>query len=156
MVLLWFCLCKCCLNSYWRFYNSEVGPNGAKLDPKMTLANYFQRSPYERFVVVAVVMVLLLIPLLSLQSTASAQSAYTLLINVRNHRVKVFKNGPSKICGRQSLRNLKWLWCAEAQRLSSTNFTWSILEYLHPIITQKYCLTVNLSKDLVNNSKNAN
>ena len=31
---------------------------------------------------------------------------------------KVFKNGPSKICGRQPLKNV-----------SSTNFTWSILEY---------------------------
>ena len=30
--------------------------------------------------------------------------------------VKVFKNGPSKICGRQSLKN----------------FTWSILEYFDP------------------------
>ena len=33
--------------------------------------------------------------------------------------VKVFKNGPSKICGRQS----------------STNFTWSIPEYLDPSVT---------------------
>ena len=30
--------------------------------------------------------------------------------------IKVFKNGPSKICGRQSLKN----------------FTWSIVEYLDP------------------------
>ena len=35
---------------------------------------------------------------------------------------KIFKNGPSKICGRQPLK----IW------LSSTNFNWSILEYLVP------------------------
>ena len=38
------------------------------------------------------------------------------------NRVKVFKNGPSKICGRQPLKNL-----------SSTNFTWSIFECFVPI-----------------------
>ena len=40
-------------------------------------------------------------------------------IRVRNKWVKVFKNGPSKICGRQPLQN----------------FTWSILEYLDPDVT---------------------
>ena len=35
--------------------------------------------------------------------------------------VKVFQNGPSKICGRQPLKSF-----------SCTNFTWSILEYLDP------------------------
>ena len=34
---------------------------------------------------------------------------------------KVFKNGPSKICGKQPF-----------ERLSYTNFTWSILEYFVP------------------------
>ena len=34
---------------------------------------------------------------------------------------KVFKNGPSKICGRQPLKN----------------FTWSILEYFVPYVTVK-------------------
>ena len=33
---------------------------------------------------------------------------------------KVFKNGPSKICGRQPLKHLK----------RCGNFTWYILEYL--------------------------
>ena len=35
--------------------------------------------------------------------------------------VKVFKNGPSKICGRQPFKNV----------------TWSILEYLDPYIIGK-------------------
>ena len=49
---------------------------------------------------------------------------------------KVFNNGPSKICGRQSLKNLKGHDLLKQtisfqifQRLSSTNLTWSILEY---------------------------
>ena len=40
--------------------------------------------------------------------------------------VKVFKNGPGKTCGRQSLKN----------------FTWSILEYLDPHVTQSATLTL--------------
>ena len=51
-------------------------------------------------------------------------------------RDKVFKNGPSKICRRQPLKNLKGygllnhtISLSSLQRLSSTNFTWSILEY---------------------------
>ena len=40
--------------------------------------------------------------------------------------VKVFKNGPSKICGRQPLKD----------------FTWSILEYLDPNATLE-----SISKD---------
>ena len=44
---------------------------------------------------------------------------------------QVFKNGPSKICGRQPLKILKWTISLQIfQRLSSTNFTLSILEYL--------------------------
>ena len=39
---------------------------------------------------------------------------------------KIFKNGPSKICGRQPLKNFKWY------GLPSTNFIWSILEYHDP------------------------
>ena len=39
-----------------------------------------------------------------------------ILLHNRNNWGKVFKNGPSKICGRQSLKN----------------FTWSILEYFVP------------------------
>ena len=52
---------------------------------------------------------------------------------------KVFKNGPSKICGRQPLENLKWydllkqtICLQRFWRLSYTNFTWSILEYFFP------------------------
>ena len=44
---------------------------------------------------------------------------------------KIFKNGPSKICGRQPLKNLKG---HGLLKLSSTNFTWSILEYLDPYV----------------------
>ena len=43
-------------------------------------------------------------------------------------RVKVCKNGPSKICGRQSLKNVKRLVYLSRPcpfRLSCTNFTWS-------------------------------
>ena len=39
---------------------------------------------------------------------------------------KVFKNGPSKICGRQPLKN----------------FNWSILEYLDPFNSVIYCFIV--------------
>ena len=52
---------------------------------------------------------------------------------------KVFKNGPSKICGRKPLENLKWydllkqtISLQRFWRLSYTNFTWSILEYFFP------------------------
>ena len=59
---------------------------------------------------------------------------------------KVFKNGPSKICGRQPLKITKgmvWLKLTillqNFERLSSTNFTWPILEYLFPFATlEKY------------------
>ena len=53
--------------------------------------------------------------------------------------VKVFKNGPSKICGSQPLKNLNWYGLPISlqifSRLSSTNLTWSILEYLDPFMT---------------------
>ena len=52
---------------------------------------------------------------------------------------KVFKNGQSKICGRQPLKNLKWYGLPRQTislqiflRLSSTNFTWSTLQYFAP------------------------
>ena len=51
----------------------------------------------------------------------------------------VFKNGPSKICGRQPLKNLKWYGLSKQtislqifKWLFCRNFTWSILEYLDP------------------------
>ena len=43
---------------------------------------------------------------------------------------KVFKNRLSKICGRQPLKNLKWYGLPQR---SSSNFTFSILEYFGPI-----------------------
>ena len=55
---------------------------------------------------------------------------------------KVFKIGPSKICGREPLKNLKGFCLLKADhtpskflRLSSTNFTWSIPEYFALCIT---------------------
>ena len=59
---------------------------------------------------------------------------------------KVFKNRPSKICGRRPLKKLKW--SGLPRQTISTNSTWSILEYLDPyesyknkeIITQKLCI----------------
>ena len=49
----------------------------------------------------------------------------------------VLKNGPSEICGRQPLKTAQSLnsifW-----RLSSTIFTWSILEYFVPLVGKKW------------------
>ena len=54
---------------------------------------------------------------------------------------KVFKNGPSKICERQSLKNLKGYGLLKQiislnifWRLSSINFTWPILEFFAPFV----------------------
>ena len=54
---------------------------------------------------------------------------------------KVFKDRPSEICGRDSLKDLKWYGLLKQTislqifyRLSSTKFTWSILEYFVPYI----------------------
>ena len=57
--------------------------------------------------------------------------------------VKVIKNGPSKICGRQPLKNLKLYdllrqiisKTSSVSKISSKNFTWSILEYLDPYLS---------------------
>ena len=56
--------------------------------------------------------------------------------NPKNSWDKVFQNGPSKISGRQPLKNLKDYGLLKQtmplqifQRVSSTNFTWSVLEY---------------------------
>ena len=61
---------------------------------------------------------------------------------------KVFKNGPREICGRQSLKNLKWYGLLKQTfwKLSSTNFTWPILEYFVPFIPKS--LSFQLIKDL--------
>ena len=47
---------------------------------------------------------------------------------------KVFKNGPSKICGRQPSKNVKGYGLLKQifLRLTCTNFTWSIFEYFLP------------------------
>ena len=49
---------------------------------------------------------------------------------------KVFKNGPSKICGRQPLKSLKEYGLLKQtispqifEGFSSINFTWSVLEH---------------------------
>ena len=42
--------------------------------------------------------------------------------------LKLFKNGPSEIFGRQPLKNLKGYGLLK-HKMSSTNFTWSIREY---------------------------
>ena len=67
--------------------------------------------------------------------------------------VRVFRNGPSKISGRQPFKNLKWYGLPRQtislqmfKRLSSTNFTWSILEYLDPNVASEY---VRLKMSLV-------
>ena len=49
---------------------------------------------------------------------------YSIIIwRMLNIWVKVFKNGPSKLCGKQPSKSLKWY------GLPSTNFTCSIFEY---------------------------
>ena len=59
-------------------------------------------------------------------------------INNKNYKTiwdKVFKNGPSKFCGRQPLKTLKQTIPLQIfLRLSSTNFTWSFLEYFVPFV----------------------
>ena len=51
--------------------------------------------------------------------------------------VKTFKNGPSKVCQRQPLKNLKWYGLltdhitSNFLKLSSTNFIWSNLKHLY-------------------------
>ena len=54
---------------------------------------------------------------------------------------KVSKNGSSKLCGRQPLKNLKWYGLPKQtislqffKRLSCANFTWSIFEYFVPSV----------------------
>ena len=56
---------------------------------------------------------------------------------------KVFKNGRSKIRGKQPLKNLKWYGLPKE---SSTNFAWSILEYLDPFGHSSVILWVNFDK----------
>ena len=46
--------------------------------------------------------------------------------------VKVFKNGPSKICGRVKFMSKQTISLPIFRKLSSKNFTWSILECLDP------------------------
>ena len=53
---------------------------------------------------------------------------------------KVFKNGPSKICRRQPLKNLKWYgrpYHFKYFKGCSTNCAWSILEYFVPVTDKK-------------------
>ena len=50
---------------------------------------------------------------------------------------QIFKSGPSKICGRQSLKN----------------FTWSTLEYFVPFIPTKYRKMLDLQSVIDSNKK---
>ena len=70
-------------------------------------------------------------------------------ISILNIWVKVFKNGPSKICRRQPLKHLNYMVCL------STNFAWSILEYLesydsHQIHFEKDFTTIQLNFSFLN------
>ena len=67
------------------------------------------------------------------------------------------KDGPSKICGRQPFKNLKWYGLPQQtisfqmfKRLSSTNFTRSILEYLDLNIQPNIMIKLNI---ITRNSK---
>ena len=60
---------------------------------------------------------------------------------------KVFKSGPIKICGRQSLKVLKGY-----GQLSFTNFTWSTLEYFVPIFLRDYLLLLRSKIEFYNPS----
>ena len=69
----------------------------------------------------------------------------------------VFKNGASKIFRRQPLKILQWYGLLRQTtslqtflRLSSTNFTWSILEYIDPT-----CYFFNLQAQMNPNVKHA-
>ena len=72
----------------------------------------------------------------SLLSIAYAIAPRYMILSNQNKWVKVFKNGKSKICGRQPSKILR-RYDLSKQTISlkifkrlSTNFTWSILEYL--------------------------
>ena len=119
------------MKTYW-FYEPEVGPDGPKLGPKITFAYCFQRSLYERFVFVAFVVTVVVVVeyhewticvhtshwnirvkwslklALRLFLQVWTSDFYIFLHKVGNHWVKVLKNGPSKICRRQRLKNLRW------------------------------------------------
>ena len=67
--------------------------------------------------------------------------------------VKVFKNGPSKICVRQPLKKFEGYGLPKEtmslqllERESSTNFTWSIHEYLDPFIEGYDLIKMNRSR----------
>ena len=47
---------------------------------------------------------------------------------------KIFKNGPSKICGRQPLKNL----ISDFLKAAFHKFTWSILKYFAPNISKNF------------------
>ena len=57
---------------------------------------------------------------------------------MRQNWDKVFKNGPRKLCGTQSLNILNGYHIPSNLRLSSTNFTYSILECFVPNANQVY------------------
>ena len=58
------------------------------------------------------------------------------IVFVESHRTiwdKVFKNGPSEICGRQPLKK-QTISLQIFQKLSATNFTWSLLNTLSRLV----------------------
>ena len=68
--------------------------------------------------------------------------------------VQSIKSGTIKICGRQPLKNLKVYGLPKQtirqtiplqifQGLSSTNFTWSILEYFAPYVNPRQLQMIN-------------
>ena len=61
------------------------------------------------------------------QSNFGTLSRGSICLIIKNKWHKVFKNGPSKNCGKQPLKKLK-------ERLSSTNFTWPFLNSLSQMI----------------------
>ena len=77
-------------------------------------------------------------------------------ITIHNYNLeKVFKNEPSRICGRQPLKKLKGygplkhtIFLQIFRRLSSTNFTWSILEYLITVVDPNEVFKKNLNLNM--------
>ena len=69
------------------------------------------------------------------------------------HRDKIFSSGPSKICGRQPKKfdHIPSNFCKGW--LSSTNFTWSTLEYLDSIysVIKSHCLPIPVTAIGINN-----
>ena len=64
--------------------------------------------------------------------------------NSPNIWIKIFKNGQSKICGRQPLKNLNW----KFKGCLPFNFTWPILENLDPYVISLSWIFLNCVREL--------